>query len=95
MAGPGNHQFMLGAITKLTIARIGQNMKNMGQNLFTTYSPQRNVYRQTGTPGIIHEFLVRALFVFERDTENVIHNIPNLFFLQGCAERLHRRSFDS
>lgn len=42
MAGPGNHQFMLGDTTKLTIATIGQNIKNMGQNLFTRYSPQRN-----------------------------------------------------
>jgi len=50
MAGPGNHQFMLGAITKLTIARIGQNMKNMGQNLFTTYSPPRNLNFAKRTP---------------------------------------------
>lgn len=86
---------MLGAITKLTIAIIGQNMKNMGQNLFTTYSPQRNLYRQTETPDRINDLLVPALLVIERDTENVIHNIPNLFFLQSCPERLHRRSFDS
>jgi hypothetical protein len=46
MAGPGNHQFMAGDIAEITTARIGQNMKNMGQNLFTTYTPQRNLYLQ-------------------------------------------------
>jgi hypothetical protein len=38
---------MYGDIAETTTARIGQNMKNMGQNLFTTYSPQRNLYLQT------------------------------------------------